>query len=145
MEPLVALSLACNILQVLEVSLGTIGMIRKLRKDNTSDTTVSANSTLLQQITGELQQSIACVQPLTSAEHELFQIATRTAKVARQLQMELHKYGSNAYPMLVDAVRYMLSGKHRIEMLEKSLRELQETLQTKILVNLRYVGSLHMT
>jgi hypothetical protein len=78
MEPLIVLSLASNILQLLSVSLKTVEFIEKFRKDRLPEATVSDNSILLPQLAGELRRSIESVQPQAAQENELHHIAAET-------------------------------------------------------------------
>ncbi|KAJ1323024.1 ankyrin repeat domain-containing protein 50 [Microdochium nivale] len=138
MEALAALSLACNILQLVGTGIKVTAALKKIRDDHEPNTSLEANAIVLRQLSHEVQQSIKAQNPTggAPANRALLARAQEVAKLASELEQIAQKFTGGRRNVLRDTIRYMRN-KSNIEAKEERLRETQQALQSTILVELR--------
>jgi hypothetical protein len=146
MEALAVLSVACNIMQVIQFGHETVSICRSMYNDKSPAADVAYNGDTLRNVSKDLQASIASIpsKSLQTDEKELQCIATKVVALADDLQKELQKCqvssGSPKMAVFGKALKYNWSRKKRVDELEKGLGMLQSTMQSRILLNLRCVA-----
>jgi hypothetical protein len=154
MEALVAVSLASNVVQFIQFSLHTVHVCKQIAQNKPVTTDIDDHCKELQALGTNVKTSIptsANGQPLSSngggdsSDHQLLVIANKIVQVADKLEDEVAKYRSNAKKskrtILVKAVKYQLGGKTRIEEWHTNLKDMENTMQSFVLMDLRYEKS----
>ncbi|KAK6079567.1 hypothetical protein SCUP234_05736 [Seiridium cupressi] len=133
MEPLAALSLACNVIQIVETSYSVLRAVKELRAHEGGLTTFSED---LRTLGSEIQKSIESQDPasLSPDEKDILKQATNMVKVAGDLRTELDKFKASKRGIIINAARYLVK-KQKIEGLEKSLEQIDKFMSTRLLVN----------
>ncbi|KAK6083921.1 hypothetical protein SCUP515_01617 [Seiridium cupressi] len=133
MEPLAALSLACNVIQIVATSYSVLRAVKELRAHEGGLTTFSED---LRTLGSEIQKSIESQDPasLSPDEKDILKQATNMVKVAGDLRTELDKFKASKRGIIINAARYLVK-KQKIESLEKSLEQIDKFMSTRLLVN----------
>lgn len=114
-------------------------------EDKSPASTITYNGEALRKTSRDLKATLSATSNklLPQDEKELQLIASKVVDIAHTLEKELNKYKistqSSKFSVLGKALKYNWSGKKRIDEVSRSLKDLQNTMQTRILVNLRYV------
>lgn len=163
MEALAALSVACNVMQVISFGYDAIEITNKLRVNQSPDPDLGSATRQLKAIGEELERAVhaapaACTgpavvgpstsntstpYPATSSPHlssgdELRKVAHEVVRISDSLTQELERYNTGtkrALGRIVKAVTYKWK-KPKIDDLEKGLHRAQDIMQTRILVKL---------
>ncbi|KXJ89032.1 hypothetical protein Micbo1qcDRAFT_206617 [Microdochium bolleyi] len=137
MEALAALSLACNILQLIDVSLKATKALRTIRDEHAPDAGVQSNAATLRHLGREVMQAVAGqLAAETPQDDDLLRRARDVAEVALDLENLLHRFTIGKKNKLRDALAYIrLQGE--IKAKEKRLHETQAAFQSTILVDIR--------
>ncbi|KAM0817232.1 putative NACHT domain-containing protein [Seiridium cardinale] len=135
MESLAALSLACNVIQIVETSYSVLRVVKELRAPEGSLTKFSED---LRTLGTEIQKSIESQDPasLSLDENDILKQAANMVKVAGDLRTELDKFKASKRGMIINAARYLVK-KQKIEGLEKSLQQIDKFMSTRLLANVR--------
>ncbi|KAK9775261.1 putative NACHT domain-containing protein [Seiridium cardinale] len=135
MESLAALSLACNVIQIVETSYSVLRVVKELRAPEGGLTTFSED---LRTLGTEIQKSIESQDPasLSLDENGILKQAANMVKVAGDLRTELDKFKASKRGMIINAARYLVK-KQKIEGLEKSLQQIDKFMSTRLLANVR--------
>ncbi|KAK9787150.1 putative NACHT domain-containing protein [Seiridium cardinale] len=135
MESLAALSLACNVIQIVETSYSVLRVVKELRAPEGGLTTFSED---LRTLGTEIQKSIESQDPasLSPDEEDILKQATKMVQVAGDLRTELDRFKTSKRGIISNAVRY-LAKKQKIEGLEKSLQQIDKVMSTRLLANVR--------
>lgn len=139
MEPLVALGLACNVLQLVEVGQQTIDLIKVVYRGGSPDQTLDQNAAILWSISHEVKTS---ERPTKCAKHEqqLLVAAEKCSTAARDLREEIQflvgnaKQGSLASTLKVVARTNWR--RRRLERLKESLEGAEKLMQTGLLTRI---------
>lgn len=134
-EPLAALSLACNILQLIEVGSQTYDLIKLVYQGGSIDDSLNQKAVLL----GNISDDIKPVnRPANRHEQQLIETAESCARAARQLREEInHLIGNAKKGRLSSAVKgavRTLWRKPRLERLKNELDDAEKLIQTGLLV-----------
>ena len=139
LEPIAALSVACNILQIIGVGLETIRTARKVYLDGELDPALVESATILQ----SLSKSILPINQATSAtrpkpqEKQLLELAGKCKDAARDLQEEVNFLsGPPTKAKLMAALKTATKTtwrKRRLDRLEQKLEEAESRFQTGLL------------
>lgn len=138
LEPLVALGLACNILQLIEVGCNTIKLAKNVYHSSSPvvDQTLQDNAAVLITISSEVK---AAKQPasLSKLDQHLVTTAEKCTTAARDLEEEVRFLLSNAKQNQLAATLQIVAKttwrKRRLDRLKESL-ESAEKLMTKTLL-----------
>ncbi|KAH7041571.1 uncharacterized protein B0I36DRAFT_345160 [Microdochium trichocladiopsis] len=137
MEALGALSLACNILQLVDTGLKVTAALKQIRDEHKPDASVTANATTLRELSHEIDQSLKAQSSQgPPGNTNLLARARDMTTVSQQLEKLLHRFSSGQKSRIRDVIKYY-SVKGDIQSQEKRLRETQQALQSTILVELR--------
>lgn len=139
LEPLAALGLACNVLQLVEVGHETIDLIKTVYRGGSPDATLDQHAAILKSISDEAK---TCRRPTNCPkhEHQLFAAAERCSTAARDLREEIQflvgnaKQGSLASTLKVVAKTNWR--RRRIERLKESLDSTETLMQTGLLIRI---------
>lgn len=146
-----ALSLACNVMTVIDFGRTLFEVSQQAYQAGVSDPGIQATAVDLSKATKTLENSIATgiqqpgtQQPIDHEEKELLQIARRCRVTAEQLVKEYEKLAvpaqSSRYRRTMKALRVGLKRlwRHRqLDELDREMRGFQEAMQTRILVHLQ--------
>ena len=96
MEPIAALSLACNVLQLIDYGIATAGWCKEIYKNGqtTTNDELAKNADHLRGATENLSLSISKAEihvSTTPSQKRLRDVATKTTELVSQLQLELDK------------------------------------------------------
>lgn len=144
MEALAVFSVACNVMQVIQFSRDTASICKRLNQDKSPAPEIAYNGEALRTASQDLKTSLTFISPgsLQPDERELQLVASKVVVIADQLRKELEKCqaksGSSKIVALGKALKYSWSRKKRIEDISQSLGSLQNMMQTRILLNIRY-------
>lgn len=142
LEPFAALSLACNVLQLVEVGHRTINLIKIVYRGGSLDDTLDRNAAVLESISHEVK---TCIRPAKCPKHEqqLLGAAERCSTAARDLREEIQflignaKQGSLASTLRVVAKTNWR--RRRLERLKESLDSAEKLMQTGLLTRIWWV------
>ena len=147
MDPVSAFSLACGVIQVVDFSLKITSTCRKLyKKGSFSDNDVIQGwAENLTKLCGELDRPVtdgASVDTLPANEQELLNLAASCSVTAHSLINELDGLKVSGPRKKREAFKQGFRSiwkKDAIEEIQKRLDRYQKTLDTRILVYIRYV------
>lgn len=133
MEALVALGLACNILQVISFSMETILLATKISKDGSVDINLAKDALQLEELSKELETSINNqTSTVSQGHHELLSIARDCNTTAKDIKKEMDLLSTSSWGKVGRTVK-ALRRKSALEQLEKILLGHQQTLQSRLL------------
>ncbi|KAI9690641.1 MAG: hypothetical protein M1820_009948 [Bogoriella megaspora] len=135
MEPLVALGLACNVMQIIDFGHECYSISRQLKQDGGAYHGIAARSTSFSKVAQDIQQTlnVARTGSMTPAEQELWDISRRSVAAASKLQTELAKF-SDQRSHLKSTLK-ALWNKNNVERLERELTGYQSILQTRLIAS----------
>jgi len=145
MEPLAALSLACNVVQVIQFGLHTAHVCKQILEDKSPAANIEEDCKHLRILSSQIQESItsASSKITSAADRELLAIAKKLTPIAKNLETELNRCRPEATNSIRKKIwkgfKYQLSGKQKMDELHASLKGFENTMQSFILVDLRYV------
>lgn len=143
LEPLAALSLACNIFQTIAFGEETIKLIKNLRRTGSFDPALSRQAEVLGDISSQLQSSPPNANS-TPDEQRLFHIAGDCATVAQELQDEVASITSGAnksnFTATLKIVSKTMWRKRRLSALEHKLGQAEKMMQNGLLARTWLVG-----
>lgn len=156
LEPVAALGLACNILQVIEVGLNTIRVAKRVYKDGALDPALTESASALESISSRILGATAATTTISatststtststragaarakSLDKQLSELADKCQGAARDLREEVNFL--NGHPTrakLVATLKITAKTtwrKRRLEKLEGKLKDAQVLLQTSLL------------
>ncbi|KAI0835164.1 hypothetical protein F5Y06DRAFT_276867 [Hypoxylon sp. FL0890] len=140
MSGLEALSVACNIMQVISFAHETISFCKEIYQGRSPDDHVEQNAASLLALSAQLQTHYESTKPKTSQETQLADIAKQCNIAARALEEEVkflvshHATGRLAQTLCL-AVKTNWR-RRRLERLEKSLRNYQHTMESHLLARI---------
>ncbi|KAH7024894.1 uncharacterized protein B0I36DRAFT_366796 [Microdochium trichocladiopsis] len=137
MEALAALSLACNVLQLVGTGLRATAALQRIRDEHKPDASLKTNATVLRQLSYEVGQSVkAHKSGPDPSDDRLLSRARDIICVSQELEQMLERFSSGKKSRVWNTFRYVLK-KDEIQGLEKRLQETQQALQTTILVEMQ--------
>ena len=153
MEALVAVSLASNVLQFIQFGCHTVHVCKQIARNKPVTTDIEDHCKELHALAANVRTSIpasAKGQPLSlnaggnSSDQRLLVIANKLIKIADNLENELAKYRPNGnksgHRILIKTIKYQWGGKSKIEEFHTTLKSMENTMQSSILIDLRYGG-----
>lgn len=144
LEPLAALSLACNVLQLVEVGRQTIDLIKTVYRGGTPDDSLDRNAAVLGSISHEVK---TCKRPANCPKYEqqLLVAAERCSTAARDLREEIQFLVGNAKQgCLASTLRVVAKTnwrRRRLERLKENLDSTEKLMQTGLLTRIWWVHS----
>ncbi|KAF2652219.1 hypothetical protein K491DRAFT_64437 [Lophiostoma macrostomum CBS 122681] len=148
MEALAAVSLACNVVQLLQFTSHTVHVCKQLAQNKAVTTNIDDYCKELHELTnGVMKLMPANGQPLASSgsgngtDQRLLTIANKLVKIADDLEKECAKYQpiakNSKHRILIKTIKYQWGGKARIEELYAAVKALENTMQSFVLADLR--------
>jgi hypothetical protein len=153
MESLAALSLACNVVQLIQFSSHTVHVCKQIYENESPAADVDDDCKDLQALSTKVKASITAAsnrssQPpaadggSVSSDQQLLSIANKLITIANDLNTELTKCRPASQDSkrrkTMKGVKYQWSGRSRIAELHNSLKNLENTMQSFVLVDIRY-------
>ncbi|KAI0023090.1 hypothetical protein F4780DRAFT_777212 [Xylariomycetidae sp. FL0641] len=137
MEPISALSLTCNVMQVIESALKAASLCRQVYKTGSIDPQVNETARHLANICHDLHSSLQSgIKPLTRAEHELAAMAEKTIGISEELRKSVDSLSVAGNRRLFRAIAVTAKAtwkKHRIEGLQKELSRCQDKIELSLI------------
>ncbi|PVH93021.1 hypothetical protein DM02DRAFT_697748 [Periconia macrospinosa] len=139
LEPVAALSFACNILQIIGVGIETVRVARQVYQDGALDSVLTDNATLLRNLSDRVR-SVNVVNPgtkLKAQDKQLLELAEKCRDASRDLQEEVNFL--NGQPTKAKLVATLKTAakttwrKRRLDRLDQRLKDTERLLQTGLL------------
>lgn len=141
MESLAALSVACNIMEIIEFGKETVSICKRLYEEKLPVPYLDRNTKALRKASEDLKISIATASPTKTQPHD---ISEKIIDLTDELKKQIDKYktlpGSSKASAFSKGLQYQLHRKRKIHDLSDSMSKLQSIMETKILVDLRYIN-----
>jgi len=146
LEPLAALGLVCNIMQIISFAHETVSICKTIYRTGYPDTNLANNVAYLANVSENLKESLGSAPgSLGKDEQELMDIANRSLAAASSLRKEVENITTNTSKgKLISAISGGLKAtfrKRRIERLERSMLDCQRALESRILLRIWYVSA----
>lgn len=145
LEPLAALGLVCNVLQLVDVGRQTISFIKHVYSNGSIDDKLKENVVLLEDISAQIEANRMSAKCLKH-EQQLLKTAERCNAAARDLREEVNYLLSNAkqgsLTSALKAAAKMNWRKHRLNRLKNDMDGAERLLQTGLLARTWYVSLL---
>ncbi|KAL1867911.1 hypothetical protein Daus18300_006186 [Diaporthe australafricana] len=137
LEPIAALSLACNILQLVELGRQTIGCIKTVYQGGKLDETLDQNSVILERLTNDVKKHRKSQTGKQEYEDSLLRAAASCSDAAQKVREEVRfLFGNAKKGSLVSAVKVTANSawkRKRLERLEQDLHNAEKLMQTCLL------------
>lgn len=141
LEPVAALSLACNILQVIGIGRETVRIAKQVYHDGTLDPALTESAGILD-ISSRIRSTttVASTAQPKPQEKQLFDLAEKCQRASRALREEVNFLnGAQTKAKLSGTVKTALKTiwrKRRMEKLDQQLKETESLLQTGLLTTI---------
>jgi hypothetical protein len=139
MDPLAGLSLACNIMQVIEISSKALSVFRDIRGGRNPGADVSFNQSAPVKLFGELEGATPTKMPVQ--DPELQEAAREAMRISLELRKQLDAFKprteSSRFSALAASVKYVLYGERKVQNLDAALGKIQKTMELHILADQR--------
>ncbi|KAK6821273.1 hypothetical protein PG987_015673 [Apiospora arundinis] len=140
LEPIAALSLACNILQVVGIGREAVRLVRQVYQNGTIDPALKENASTLEELSARILPSTTATSSSansTPQDKQLVGLADKCQGAARDLQEEVNFLnGPPTNAKLVATLKIAAKTtwrKRRLDRLDQRLKEAESTLQTGLL------------
>lgn len=144
MDPLTGLSLACNVMQIIQFSAETLAIFKRLKEGGSPDPYVEGNSQSLVTATTKLRSTLNIPSVVNGIPRDasLLQVCNEVVLIADELQKQIQKSlpikGESKAKMLRKSVAFQLKYKSATEKLSRQLDNLQHRMESEILIELRH-------
>jgi hypothetical protein len=144
-EALLALGLACNVIQIISFSLETLAIANKIRKEGSFNTDLAQNVQRIEKLSQELEISMQNFPQGNQApqsqtpQSELIDIARDCNSIASQMTSELSKI-SNSKGGTFGKTLNVVYRKSKLEKMEKTMTQCQQSLNSRLLQRLWYIS-----
>jgi hypothetical protein len=146
MDPLTALGLTCNVIQVISFGREVLSLCMRVYRDGSLEPDLASNSAYLQSLSTKLVESFRAAQTPNQLSKEQYDLQDITSKLMRtttqlnELVEDIRVDGASSRRAAVRyMVKYFLRYKKKIQFLEKTMVGYQNTLNSGILAHLWYV------
>lgn len=143
MDPLAGLSVACNVMQVIQFSVETLAIFRQMKEGALPDPYIQANSRSLLDTTNRLKQTLntPAIANGIPSDAALLQVCNELVAVVAALNEQSRKVipqpGASKLKVFGSSLKYQLKHKSKIERLAQQMDRLQSRMQLEILGDLR--------
>ncbi|KAJ4345406.1 uncharacterized protein N0V89_011536 [Didymosphaeria variabile] len=143
MDPLAGLSLACNIMQVIQFSAETLRVFKRLNEGVSPDLYVETNRKSLMTATEKLKSTLSTpsVLKLVPRDATLLHVCNEIVTVSDALHKQVQKFfpakGDSKTTILRKSVAYQFKYKSTTGKLSQQLDRLQNRMESEILIDLR--------
>lgn len=132
MEALAALSLVCNVLQLVGVSLKASKALKAIRDEHKPDSSAQGHADILRQLSHEVKQCVTTQG--SSGNATLCTRADEVVAVARDLEKLLLRFTTGKKNKFLDGLAYLWK-QGDIKALEQRLQRAQDALQSTVLLD----------
>lgn len=135
MDPIVALSLACNVLTVVDFCVKTAALASNIRQKGSLDPDLAVNAERIQTLSSQLENSIqnASLTLHSQGSHqELLTIAADSREASKKLLLEMNNILNSRGGVVVKLFK-AFARSSQFKKLETTLSQLQQTLHTGLL------------
>ncbi|KAJ1324035.1 ankyrin repeat domain-containing protein 50 [Microdochium nivale] len=137
MEALAVLSLACNVIQLIEVSIKVTKSLKDIADENAPDAQIQSNAVAARQLGHEVTQAVTAHQASGSPGNTaLLRRAGEMVTVSDDLGKLLSRFTAAKKNKLRDTFAY-IKRQRDIKSTEKRLAEIQQAFQTTLLIDIR--------
>lgn len=143
MDPLAGLSVACNVMQVIQFSVETLAIFRQMKEGALPDPYIQANSRSLLDTTNRLKQTLntPAIANGIPSDAALLQVCNKLVVVVAALNDQSQKVipqpGASKVKVFGKTLKYQLRHKSKIDKMAQQLDRLQSRMQLEILGDLR--------
>lgn len=131
------LSLACNVIQLIEVSIKVAKSLKDIADENAPDAQIQSNAVAVRQLGHEVTQAVTAHQASGSPGNTaLLRRAGEMVTVSDDLGKLLSRFTAAKKNKLRDTFAY-IKRQRDIRSTEKRLAEIQQAFQTTLLVDIR--------
>jgi hypothetical protein len=137
LDLLTCFSIACNVMQVISLSLEVTSIVKRIKKEGTADLELRQHAGNLSKTSNELENYLkGCgLKQLPKNQVELQEITMKCLEMSKEIQGLIDSIDSTRGGRALKALK-MRSKKSTFERLEQAMRKYQDTMQTHILVHL---------
>lgn len=137
LDPLTSLSIACNVMQIISFSLEVTSIVKRIKKDGTTDLGLRENAENLSASSKGLKKYLkGCdLKHLPKNQAKLQNIATKCLKTSKDIQSNMDEIDSTRGGPVMGALKLKWR-KGVLERLEQDMRKYQDAMQTTILVHI---------
>lgn len=142
MEALAALSMACNVFQVVSFAGEVISVAKNIRRSGTPDPTLSSSAAQLNALSAQLETSIrntTPVLPQTGAYADLLAMARECGTASAEIQAELRSIATSRAGALGKMTKALIK-RGNLERLEQAMQQHRQVLESRLLADVWYVG-----
>ncbi|KAK8123099.1 hypothetical protein PG984_011769 [Apiospora sp. TS-2023a] len=143
LEPIAALGLACNILQVVGIGRDTVRIAKQVYQDGTLDPALTASAGVLDDLAGQIRATTAAAASAAkpkAQDKQLLDLADKCQGAARDLQEEVNFLnGLPTKAKLIATLKVAAKTtwrKRRLEKLDQKLKDSESLLQTGLLTRI---------
>ncbi|TDZ28422.1 hypothetical protein C8035_v007552 [Colletotrichum spinosum] len=141
LEPLAALGLACNILQLVGSVKSTITVAKNILDSGTIDPSLAKQNEDLTKLFGDAQDSVnKAPAPLAKDDQDLQDVARKALATAISLKEELAKISGDR--RAIGGALKVPFRRRKLEELQTEILACQRALDTRLLMGLRYFKSI---
>jgi N-terminal domain on NACHT_NTPase and P-loop NTPases len=139
MDPVSALGLACNVMQIISFCHETISLCKRVHREGSSDPNLDHVTSHLSRLSDNLRDSIDAAKqgkPLNRQEKDLQSIANECYKASAAVQLELAKVANvsvGSHRSAIQATLKTVWRRSNLEKLEKTMTTNQRLLESKLL------------
>ena len=143
MEAIATLSIACNVLQLLDHGFKSVSLCKQIYAQGSADRfpDLQEYSTQLANAAEQLQNSVdMSANPIRKEQQELWNIAQKCVEIARQLRQVMEELSTQEKRKALQAVQLAFKTMRRkstLAGLEATLSRYQTVLHTRLLVEIR--------
>jgi hypothetical protein len=142
LEPVAALSLACNILQIVGIGRETVRVARQVYQDGKLDPALTEDTRVLEDLAGQIRLTTAVASAVKprAQDKQLLDLAEKCQGSARDLQEEVNFL--NGQPTRAQLVATLTIAakttwrKRRLEKLDQRLKDAKNLLQAGLLTRI---------
>ena len=150
MDPISALGLACNVIQIIGFGQEVFSLARRLSKDSSPDPSLADTSARLSDLSGELQNSLNKQKQTGNLDQNQLRIqnvANKCLSLSNNLGEELDQIKWKADPngttsktqrRLPGQIWRSLRRKSKIDKLQAEMTQIEQIMQTTILTDMWY-------
>lgn len=146
MDPLWAVSIACDLMQVISLTGETIATCKEIHRGGSADPSLEGNTKALSKLTASLRsllESSDIQAPPSEAEQELRNLASRLLNKTNELWATLNQTGAaksqGRIEKSIKAPFRHLYQSHHLRRLEKEIQGYQTTLESGLITTIWFV------
>jgi hypothetical protein len=137
LDPLTALGIACNVMQVISFAHEVASTVKQVKKDGSVDPKLREHAGNLSNTSKQLEQSIdgSNFRPISQNQADLRNIAVKCLKTSKAMQSKLDEIDSSERGPVMKVLK-MRWITNELQKLETDMQKYQDAMQSRILVHL---------